>query len=95
MLNGGYDIIDYIKPIASKKPDTILLQVETNGLTKGINTMKKYVEAIRKLDNSENIQIGFSIIMNRSDKDFSVEISELNVKLKKYCLCRGFIYESY
>ena len=79
--------IDYIKPIARKKPDTILLHEGTNGLTKGINTMKnikKCVEAIRELDNSENIQTGFSSIMNRSDKDFSNEISKLNVKLKKY-----------
>ena len=81
------DMIDYIKPIARKKPDTILLHVETNGLTKGINTMKnirKCVEAIRELDNSENIQIGFSSIMNRSDKDFSKEISELKVKQRIY-----------
>ena len=85
----------YVKHIARKKPDTILLHVGTNDLTKGINTMKnvrKCVEAIRELDNSENIQIGFSSIMHRSDKDFSKEISELNVKLKKYCLGRGFIY---
>ena len=41
----------------------------------------KCVEAISELDNSENIQIGFSSIMHRSDKDFSEEISELNVKL--------------
>ena len=89
------DMTDYIKPIARKKPDTILLHVGTNDLTKGINTMKnvrKCVEAIRELDNSENIQIGFSSIVHRSDKDFSKEISELNVKLKKYCLGRGFIY---
>ena len=39
------------------------------------------VEAIRELDNSENIQIG-------CDKDFLKKISEL----KKYCLGRGFIY---
>ena len=82
------DMTDYIKPIARKKPDTILLHVATNDLTKGINTMKnvrKCVEAVRELDNSENIQIGFSSIMHRSAKDFSKEISELNVKLKKYC----------
>ena len=86
---------DYIKPIARKKPDIILLHVGTYDLTRGINTMenvRKYVEAIRELDNSENIQLGFSSIMHRSDKDFSNEISELNVKLKKYCLGRGFIY---
>ena len=89
------DMTDYIKPMARKKPDTILLHVGTNDLTKGINTMKnvrKCVEAIRELDNSENIQIGFSSIVHRSDKDFSKEISELNVKMKKYCLGRGFIY---
>ena len=71
-----------------------MLHVGTNDLTKGINTMKnirKCVEVIRELDNSENIQIGFSSIMNRSDKGFSKEISELNVKLKTYCLGRGFI----
>ena len=79
---------DYIKPSARKKPDIILLHLGTNDLTKGNNTMKnvrKCVEAIRELDNSENVQIGFSSIMHRSDKDFSKEISELNVK-------GGFIY---
>ena len=71
------DMTDYIKPIARKKQDTILLYVETNDLTKGINTMKnvrKCVEAIRELDNSENIQIGFSSIMHRSDKDFQKKL---------------------
>ena len=89
------DIIVYIKPIARKKPDTILLHVGTNDLTNGTNTMKyiqKCVEAIRELDNSENIQIGFSSIMHWSEKKFSKEINELNVKLKRYCLGRGFIY---
>ena len=89
------DMTDYIKIIAKKKPDTILLHVGTNDFTKGINTMKnvrKCLKAICELDNSENTQTGFSSIMHRSDKDFSKEISELNVKLKKYCLGRGFIY---
>ena len=66
----------------------------TNDLTKGINTIqnvRKCVEAIRELENSENIQIGFSSIMHRSN-NFSREISELNIKLKKYCLGRRYIY---
>ena len=50
------------------------------------------MEAIRELDNSESIQIDFYSIKHRSDKYVSKEISELNVKLKKYCLGRGFIY---
>ena len=89
------DMIDYIKSTAMEKPDAILLHVGTNDLAKGINTMKTIGnrgEAIRELDDSENIQISFSSIIHISDRDFSREISELNVKLKKYCLGRGFIY---
>ena len=85
------DMIDYIKSIAMEKPDAILLHVGTNDLTKGINTMKNIGnrgEAIRELDDSENIQISFYSIIHISDRDFSREISELNVKLKKYCLGR-------
>ena len=51
------DMIVGINSIARKKPDTILLHGGTNDLTKGINTMKnirKCMEAIRELDNSEN-----------------------------------------
>ena len=89
------DMIHYIKPIATKKPDTILLHVGTNDFTKRFGTMKnirKCVQAISELANSENIQISFFGIMHRSHKKFSKEISELNVKLKKHCLGRGFIY---
>ena len=46
------DMTNYIKPIARKKPDNILLHVGTNDLTKDINTMKnvwKCVEAIREV----------------------------------------------
>ena len=49
-----------------------------------MKNITKYVEALRELDNSENIQVCFSNIPHRSDKDFSKEISELNVKMKKY-----------
>ena len=46
------DMTNYIKPIARKKQDTILLHVGTNDLTKGIDTMRnvwKCVEAIREI----------------------------------------------
>ena len=49
-----------------------------------MKNITKYVEALRELDNSENIQLCFSNITHRSDKDFSKEITELNVKMKKY-----------
>ena len=68
------DMIDLIKPTARKKPDAILTQVETNELIKSINTVKnvrKCVEDIHERTDSENIQIGLSRIMQRTDKDFS------------------------
>ena len=39
------DMLDYIKPIARRKPDTLILHTGTNDLTNGVNTMKK----VRKL----------------------------------------------
>ena len=77
-----------LKPIAIQKPDTLIIHVGTNDLTKGVNTIKKvkkFVKVIREIDNTENIQIGFSSIIQRADKDFSNEIKETNIKLKNYC----------
>ena len=88
-------MVDYVKPVARKKPGTLLIHVGTNDLTKGVNTMRKVrksVEVIRELDNTENMQIGFSSIIQRTDKDFSNEIKESNIKLKNYCLGKGFIF---
>ena len=89
------DMLDYVKPIARKKPDTMIIHVGTNDLTKGVNTTKKVrkcVEVIREIDNTENIQIGFSSIIQRADKDFGNEIKETNIKLKNYCSGKGFIF---
>ena len=54
--------------------------------------VRKCVEVIQELDNTENIRIGFSTIIERADKDFSNEIEETNIKLKNYCLGKGFIF---
>ena len=54
--------------------------------------VRKCVEVIRELDNTENIRIGFSTVIERADKDFSNEIEETNIKLKNYCLGKGFIF---
>ena len=58
------NMTDYIKSIARKNSDIILLHVGTNDLAEDINTMKnvrKRVEAIHKLYNSENIQTVFPV----------------------------------
>ena len=85
------DLVDYVK----KKPDTLIIHLGKNGLTKGVDTMKKVrkcVEVIQKLHNTENIQIGFSSIIQKANKDFSNEIKKTNIKLKNYCLGKGFIF---
>ena len=86
---------DYVKPVARKKSDTLLIHVGTNDQTKGVNTMEKFrkcVEVIRELDKTEDLQIGFPIIIQRTDKDFRNEIKETNITLKNYCLGKGFVF---
>ena len=88
-------MVEYVKTLARKKPDTLIIHVGTNDLTKGVNTMnkvRKCVEVIQELDNTENIQIGFSSIIQRTDIDFSNEIKVINIKLKNYCYGKGFIF---
>ena len=34
------DMLDYIKPIERRKPDTLIILTGTNDLTNGVNTMK-------------------------------------------------------
>ena len=51
------DMTDYIKPIARKKPDAILLHVATNDLTKGINTMKNVRKCVELFVNWITLKI--------------------------------------
>ena len=46
-------MLDYIKSIAWRKPDTLIIHTGTNGLTNGVNTMKKVrelVKVVREID---------------------------------------------
>ena len=89
------DMLDYIKPIARRKPDTLIIHTGTNDLTNGVNTMKKVrklVKVVREIDESEKIKIGFSSVIYRKDKDLEDEQNEVNVKLKKYCEGKGFVF---
>ena len=86
------DMVDYVRPVTRKKPDVIIMHVDTNDLTKGVNTMskiRKIVSAIQVVDSSRNIQLGFSSIFQRADNDYSKEIKEINTRLKSYCLGEG------
>ena len=87
------DMLDYIKQIARKKPDILIIHTGTNDLSNGVNTMKKVrklVKVVCEIDESEKIKIGFSSVIYRKDKDLEDEPKEVNVKLKQYCVGKGF-----
>ena len=88
-------MLDYIKAIARRKPDTLIIHTGRNHLTNGVNTMKKVrklVKVVREIDESEKIKIGFSSVIYRKDKDLEDERNEVNVKLKKYCESKEFVF---
>ena len=50
------DMVGYVRPVTWKKPDVIIIQVGTNDLTKGVNTMskvRKIVNAIQEVDSKD------------------------------------------
>ena len=88
-------MLDYIKPIAWRKPDTLIIHTGTNDLTNGVNTMKKVkklVKVVREIDESDEIKIGFASVIYRKDKDLEDERTEVNMKLKKYYEGKGFVF---
>ena len=90
------DMVDYVRPVTRKTPDVIIMHAGTNDLTKGVNTIskvRKIVSAIQEVDSTRNIQLGFSSIVQRADKDYSKEIKNINTRLKSYCLGKGLIFD--
>ena len=89
------DMVDYVRPLTRKNPHVIIMHVGTNDLTKGVNTMskvRKIVSAIQEVDSTRNIQLGFSSIVQRVDKDYSKEMKDINTRLKSHCLGKGLIF---
>ena len=89
------DMVDYIKPVIRRKPDSLVINTGTNDLTNDVNTLKyvrKLVEVIREIDVDKEIKIGFSSIISRTDKNLEQERMEINTKLKKCCEGKGFIF---
>ena len=70
------DMLDYIKSITRRKPDTLIIHSGTNDLTDGVNTRKKVrklVKVVREIDESEKIEIGFSNVIYLKGKDLEDE----------------------
>ena len=88
-------MVDYIKPIARRKPDENRIHTGTNDVTNDVNTLKyvrKLVTVIRETDVDKEIKIGFSSVICRTDKNLEQERMEINTKLKKYCEGEGLIF---
>ena len=76
------DMLDYIKSIV-KKADVLVFYTGTNDLANGVNTMKEVrqlVKCAKELDKEEEVVIGFSSVINRSDRNLEKEIVDLNLK---------------
>ena len=89
------DMLDYIKPIAQRKPDTLIIHTGTNDLINGVNTMKKVrklVKVVGEIHESEKFEISFSSVIYGKDKDLQDERNEVNMKLKTYCEGKGFVF---
>ena len=87
--------MDYIKPIIKRKPDILLIHSDTNDLTNNVNTvktMRDLVKCVRNQDRNEEIQVGFSSIISRKEKELEKEINETNTKLRKYCEGKVFFF---
>ena len=54
----------------------------TNDLTNGVNTMKeikKIVKCVRDLDNDKKVNIWFSSVISKSDRNLGQDIRYLNL----------------
>ena len=88
-------MLNHIKLIVRKNPDTVAIYTGTNDLTNGVKTINKVrnlVEQIRENDKDKSISIGFSSNCFRADRDLEKEINDKNGRLKNYCSNNAFIF---
>ena len=79
-------MIDYIKPLVRRKPTALVIHADINDMTNNVNTLKyvrKLVKVIREIDVDKEIEIGFSSLICRTDKNIEQERKKINTELKK------------
>ena len=90
------DLIGYVKPVVrKKKTDFLVIHTRTNDLTNDVTTMKeirKIVKCVRDLDKDKKVNIGFSSVISKSDRNLGQEIRDLNLKLKRYREGNNFLF---
>ena len=90
------DFVDYVRSTVRKKPNLIIIHIETNDIQNNVNTLqkiRKVISSIKEYDIDDNIKIALSSIIHRSDHDFEDKINETNRKLENLCKGKGMIYK--
>ena len=54
--------------------------------------VRQFVKCVKELDKEEEVKIGFSSVINRSDRNLEKEIVDFNLKLKRYCEGNQFLF---
>ena len=63
-----------------------MIHTGINDLSNWVTTLKEVrqlVKFVKELDKEEKVKIGFSGVINRSDRNLEKEIVDLNLKLKR------------
>ena len=54
--------------------------------------VRQLVKCVKELDKEEEVKIGFSSMINRSDRNLEKEIVDRNLKLKRYSEDNQFLF---
>ena len=52
-----------------EKTDFLMIHTGTKNLTNGVNKMRKLAKCVRGLDKDNNVNISFSIVISRFDRN--------------------------
>ena len=72
-----------------------MIHTGTNDLTNVVNTIKeirKIVKCVRDLDIDKKVNVGFSSVISRFDRNLGQEITNLNLELKRSCEGNNFLF---
>ena len=64
-----------------------MIHTGTNDLSNEVNTMKvvrQLVKCVKELDKEDEVKIGFSSVIDRSDRNPEKEIVDFKLKLERY-----------
>ena len=81
------DMIDHIKPVLRRAPDTIILHSGTNDLTSSVSTIEQMEEILKiAKQESSTTKIVLSSVVTRADQaGIKKKVIKLNNKLRTFC----------